>query len=179
MAGTLLPNELFSTAQLFAGEFLAMPPQLIWYAEDNIPVPAPSTSAAQPIKFVMVRYVSVTPGKDLDFEYWPDGTHNKISQSNRDLLAPTVTGSGAGPTNREKRFKEAIEIRSVWAIGDALLGLMNWRSPLVQLELTLLFDTPPRHWYNSKFAEEIQTRFDEKLESMVETLQLVHNRAFS
>ncbi|RPA88505.1 hypothetical protein L873DRAFT_1796616 [Choiromyces venosus 120613-1] len=144
MAGTLLPNEQFSTALLFAGEFLAMPPQLIWYAEDNSPVPAPSTSAAQSIKFVMVRYVSVTPGKDLDFDYSPDRTYDEISRFNRDLLAPMVTGWGAEPTIREKRFKGAIEIRIVWAIGDALLGLMNWHSPLVQLELTLLFDAPPR-----------------------------------
>ncbi|RPA88737.1 hypothetical protein L873DRAFT_1796494 [Choiromyces venosus 120613-1] len=69
VAGTLLPDEQFSTAQPFAGEFLAMRPQLIWYAEGNSSTPARSTFAAQPIKFVEVRYVSVTQGKDLDFDY--------------------------------------------------------------------------------------------------------------
>ncbi|RPA88589.1 hypothetical protein L873DRAFT_981778 [Choiromyces venosus 120613-1] len=73
----------------------------------------------------------------------------------------------------------AIKMHGIWAIGDALLGLMSWRSPLVQLELHQPFDTPPGHWFNSKFVEEIQTRFDEKLESMVETFQLVQKRAFS
>ncbi|RPA89723.1 hypothetical protein L873DRAFT_1795926 [Choiromyces venosus 120613-1] len=66
-------------------------------------------------------------------------------------------------------------MHGVWAISDALLGLMSWRSTLVQLELCQLFDAPPENWFNRKFVDEIQTRFDEKLESMVETLQLVHN----
>ncbi|RPA89734.1 hypothetical protein L873DRAFT_1849181 [Choiromyces venosus 120613-1] len=79
-AGTLLPDEQFSTAQLFAGEFLAMRPQLIWYAEGNSSMPAHSTFAAQPIKFVKVRYVSVTQGKDLDFHYCLDRTYDEISQ---------------------------------------------------------------------------------------------------
>ncbi|RPA88615.1 hypothetical protein L873DRAFT_1796560 [Choiromyces venosus 120613-1] len=156
-----------------------MPPQLLWYLEPDFPTSTTSSTARRTSKFIEVRYISVIPNWELDFDYWSDSTYDEISRYNHNLLAPTVTGWGAEPTKHEKGFRGAIEMCGIWAIGDALLGLMSWRSPLVQLELHQLFDAPPGNWLNSKFVNEIQTRFDEKPESMVETLQLVHKRVFS
>ncbi|RPA91064.1 hypothetical protein L873DRAFT_1795134 [Choiromyces venosus 120613-1] len=178
-AASTLPLEQFSTAELQGGQFIAMPPQLLWYLESDFPTSTTSSTAHRTSKFIEVRYISIMPNRELDFNYWSDGTYDEISCYNRDLLAPAVTGWGTEPTKREKRFRGAIEMRGVWAIGDALLGLMSWRSPLIQLELCQLFDAPPGNWFNSKFVNKIQTWFDEKLESMVETLQLVHKCVFS
>ncbi|RPA88658.1 hypothetical protein L873DRAFT_1849643, partial [Choiromyces venosus 120613-1] len=167
-----LPEEEFSTTQLLARELIAMPPQLLWTTETYVPKGSSSSATATPTKFVEVRYIPVTPKGRLDFDYWPHGTLDHISHCNHDLRAPTVTGWGTESLKLGKRFKTAIEMRGVRAIGDALLGLMSWRSPLVQLELRQLFDAPTGDWFNVKFAAQIQTRFDEKLSSMVETLEL-------
>ncbi|RPA89725.1 hypothetical protein L873DRAFT_1849177 [Choiromyces venosus 120613-1] len=174
VAAHQLPGGEFSTTQLLAGELIAMPPKLLWTAETYVPKGSSSSATTTPTKFLEVRFIPVTPKAKLDFNYWPHGTLDHISHCNRDLRAPTVTGWGTESLKREKRFKTAIEMRGVWAIGDALLGLMSWRSPLVQLELCQLFVAPTGNWFNMKFAAQIQTRFDEKLSSMVETLELLH-----
>jgi len=177
-AKTRLRPKEFATLNLASGEFIAMPPQLLWSAERNIQTRLPTTPMAQPIKFVEVRYLSVTPKKELDFDYWPEGTYDEISRYNRDLLAPKVSGWGGEQIVHERRFKAAIELRGVWSIGDALLGLTAWRSPLVQIELHKLFTPQGGEWFNAEFVEEVQSRLDERLANMVDTLQLVHSYRF-
>jgi len=181
IAAEQLQPEHFSAVSLHAGELIAMPPQLLWSvgadifrggSDDDMP--------AAECKFVKVRYISVTPDRELDFDYWPKakGSFNNISHFNRDLLIPTVSGWGAELGTSRRRRRGAVEMRGVWAIGDALLGLNTWNSELVKLELDQLFNAPAGDWFNREFAAHIESKFDQKLASMVETLQLVNERAF-
>ena len=179
VAATQLPLKEFPTTRLQAGEFLAMPPHLLWYVESNFPTGNSGSATVPATKFVEVRYISVAPNEELDFDCWPRGAYDQISRFNRDLLVPAGEGWATEPVIGEERFKGAIEMRGVWAIGDALLGLMSWHSPLVQLELRQLFDPLPGDWFNRTFVEDVQTRFDKKLASMVETLKSVHQHAFT
>ena len=94
------------------------------------------------------------------------------------MLTPAVNGWGGEAVQEETKFKAAIEMRGVWAIGDALLGLTSWDSARVQLELHDLFDAPPGHCFNPKFVDFIQDQLDSKLEDMAETYHLVHTRLF-
>ena len=172
-----------SAIRLQAGELIAMLPQLIWAAEANGPQDDSSqdgSSCPSPVqpKIAEVRYISLTPDQMLDFDYWPTGSYDQISRWNRDLLTPTVTGWGAEAFQGGKRSKAVIEMRGVWAIGDALLGLMRWDSHLVQVELRKLFDAPAGSWFNGEFASQIEARFDRKLASMVETLEEVNTLGF-
>ena len=172
-----------SAVSLQAGELIAMLPQLIWCAEldcpqDDISQDGSSCTSPAQSKIAEVRYISLTPDQMLDFDYWPTGSYDQISGWNRDLLTPTVTGWGGEASHRGKRSKAAIEMRGVWAIGDALLGLMRWDSATVQVELGKLFDAPTGSWFNAEFVGQIEARFDRKLASMVETLEEVNKLAF-
>ncbi|PUU73570.1 hypothetical protein B9Z19DRAFT_1134991 [Tuber borchii] len=152
-----------------------MPPQLLWSVGDNGPDNPSLHTPPVPSKFTKVRYLSLTPNGELDFDYWPTGNYEQISRLNRDLLTPPVTGWGTDAQYGWTLAKVAIELQGVWAIGDALLGLISWHSPLVQLELHELFDAGDGGWFNSEFANEIEARVDRKLASMLETLEKVHN----
>ena len=172
-----------SAIRLQAGELIAMLPQLIWAAEANGPQDDCSQdgrSCTSPVqsKIAEVRYISLTTDQMLDFDYWPTGSYDQISQWNRDLLTPTVTGWGGEAFQGGKRSKAVIEMRGVWAIGDALLGLMRWDSDLVQVELRKLFDAPSGSWFNTEFASQIEARLERKLASMVETLEEVNTQGF-
>ena len=172
-----------SAVSLQAGELIAMLPQLIWCAEldgpqDDISQDGSSCTSPVQSKIAEVRYISLTPDQMLDFDYWPTGSYDQISGWNRDLLTPTVTGWGGQASHPGKRSKAAIEMRGVWAIGDALLGLMRWDSAIVQVELGKLFDAPAGSWFNAEFVGQIEARFDRKLASMVETLEEVNKLAF-
>ena len=170
----------FSAVQVQAGELIAMPPQLLWSIGADISPGGSSDVTPTECKFVEVRYISVTPNRELDFDYWPKakGSFNNISRVNRDLLVPPVAGWGAELAHSRKRARGAVEMRGVWAIGDALLGLNSWNSDLVKLELDELFNAPDGDWFNREFAAHIESKFDQKLASMVETLQQVQERAF-
>jgi len=178
-AADMLAPDDFSTISLSAGELIAIPPQLILSAECQGSQDGSSDASSLPVKFAEVRYISLKDDRRLDFDYWPTGTYKEISRMNRHLLAPSVTGWGDETGNPRKRFKAAIEMRGVWGIGDALLGLMSWHSPLVQFELYELFDARAGNWFNSKFVEEIEERFVKKLATMVETLKQAHEEALT
>ena len=183
IAASQLQSEHFSTIYLHAGELIAMPPQLLWFTEpdstqDDSSQGGGSYTSPLPAKFAEVRYISLAEDQMLDFDYWPTGSYDQISGWNRDLLTPTVTGWGGETSDCGKRSKAVVEMRGIWAVGDALLGLMRWDSPLVQLELGELFNPRAGSWFNAEFACQIEARFDRKLASMVETLEEVHNLAF-
>ena len=179
IAASQLQSEHFSTVPLQAGELIAMPPQLLWSAEADGSPGGSSYATPAGCRLAEVRYIAINTGCRLDFDYWPDGSYNQISRWNRDLIVPTVTGWGAKfQNNSGKRFRGAVEMRGVWAIGDALLGLMSWGSPRVQHELRELFDAPAGDWFNREYAAQIQSKFDQQLAGMVETLEWVHKRAF-
>jgi len=74
----LKPKE-FATLNLGSGELIATPPQLLLSAQRKILMPLPTNPIPQPIKYVEVRYPSVTPKKELDFDYWLEGTNDEIS----------------------------------------------------------------------------------------------------
>ena len=171
--------EHFSAVPLQAGELIAMPPQLLWSVGADISGGGSSDATPASCKFAEVRYISVTPKRKLDFDYWPNiKGSGDISCFNRDLLVPTVTGWGVELGKSRKRKRGAVEMRGVWAIGDALLGLTRWDSELVKLELDQLFDAPDGDWFNRKFAAQVQSMFNQKLASMVETLEQAQKRAF-
>ena len=161
----------FNTVQLEAGEFVVCEPQQPWclYSSDPQSSPGPHKY----IVIVEVRYIAVNPNLQPDFNYWDDGTFDDISGPNRDLKAPTVTGWGAASEgeNVGKRFPAAVEMRGVWYIGDALLGLISWNSHLVQEELHELFKTSDGGWYNKQFVEMVEEKLDTKLESVMSTLK--------
>ena len=172
------------TVPVQARELIAMPPQFLWSAVVNDPEDDSSqdgsscTSPAQS-KIAEVRYISLTPDQMLDFDYWPEGSYDQISQWNRDLLTPTITGWGGEASHRGKRPKAVIEMRGVWGIGDALLGLMRWDSDQVQVELGKLFDAPADSWFNAQFVGKIEALFNRKPARMVKMLDEVNNLAFS
>ena len=182
VVGSQLSEEDLSIVELSGGEFITMPPQVIWCCESQgntqPPDTASRTPSSYPITLVEVRYISVKPEGEIDFDYWQEGSYDKISRFNRDLLTPAVNGWGGEAVQEETKFKAAIEMRGVWAIGDALLGLTSWDSARVQLELHDLFDAPPGHCFNPKFVDFIQDQLDSKLEDMAETYHLVHTRLF-
>jgi len=170
----------FSTIHVQAGELIVMPPQVLWSMGADISSVGSSDVTPGECKFVEVRYISVTPNRELDFDYWPKakGSFNNISRVNRDLLVPSVTGWGVELGNSRKRRRGAVEMRGIWGIGDALLGLNTWNSELVKLELDNLFNAPSGDWFNREFAAQIESKFNQKLASMVDTLQRVNERAF-
>ena len=184
IAATQIHSKDICSVPVQAGELIAMPPQLLWSAavdgpqDDSSQDGSSCTSPAQS-KMAEVRYISLTPDQMLDFDYWPEGSYDQISRWNRDLLTPTVTGWGSEASHGGKRPKAVIEMRGVWGIGDALLGLMRWDSYQVQVELGKLFDAPADSWFNAKFVRKIEARFNKKLDRMVKTLEEVDNLAFS
>ena len=184
IAAEQLQPGYFSAVHLQAGELIAMPPQLLWSVGADISRGGSSDTTPAACKFVEVRYISVTPERKLDFDYWPKAKSkakwalNDISSFNRDLVVPTVTGWGAELGKGRKRRRGAVEMRGVWAIGDALLGLTSWKSEAVKDELDQLFDAPAGDWFNREFAAKVESKFNQKLASMVETLERVYKQAF-
>ena len=161
----------FNTAQLEAGEFVVCEPQQPWclYSSD----PQSSPGRHRQIVIIEVRYIALNSKLQPDFNYWANGTFDDISGPNRDLKTPTVTGWGAASeaVNVGNRFPTAVEMRGVWYIGDALLGLISWNSHLVQEELHELFKTADGGWYNKQFVEMVEEKLDTKLESVMSTLK--------
>lgn len=175
-AAKQLPLDEFPSAELLPGEFVVFPPQKPWYVERCSSMNSSTrTTEPQLRKIFEVRYIPVTPEHKLNFAYWAEGSYNKISRFNRDLLGPTVTGWGEASESplSGKRFFPSIEMRGVWAIGDALLGLTSWSSPRVELELQQLFDAPQGEWFNRAFIDKVQDSFDKELNSLVEILASV------
>ena len=177
LAEHVLDLDSFTTANLEAGEFVVFPPQQPYYIESPSSTSSGRQTEEQTI-ILEVRYISIDEENNLDFSYWPEGNYDEISRFNRDLLGPTVTGWGAASQSKlsGRRFATGIEIRGVWNIGDAILGLTSWSSPLVQMELAQLFEAPEGEWFNKKFVDEVQDRFDKKLECIMGSLQMVCDR---
>ena len=178
VAATQLPLAEFKTAKLTGGHTIAFPPQQLWYIER--PPPTPN---GESLVFEM-KYISVSrgPAKRLDYSYWPEGTYEAISQNNRDLTSPGVTGWGEAPDApmHKSRFVTAIELRGVWAIGDAMLGLTSWDSPVIQRDLKLLFETDEGtdEWYNQDFVKGVQLRLQRKLLDLKDDIDSVYKETF-
>jgi len=163
----------FTTAEIRAGHAIAFPPQKPWYVE------ATPTAVGERYLFEL-KYISLIQGPKLDYSYWPDGTYERISQDNRDLTRPQVTGWGE-PLNsqgRRTRFPTAMEVRGVWAIGDALLGLTSWDSPLVQRDLERLFEAGDGEWYNQEFVYSVHCQMQAKMHSLLEDFEFVHGETY-
>jgi len=178
VAATQLPLKEFKTGKLNSGHTIAFPPQQPWYVERSTPTPH-----GENLMFEM-KYISVNrgPAKKLDYSYWPEGTYDSISRNNRDLTSPGVTGWGEAPDApmSKSRFVTAIELRGVWAIGDAILGLTSWDSPVIQRDLELLFDTPEGtdEWYNLDFVKSIQLRLQRKLVDLKHDIDSIYKGTF-
>jgi len=178
VAATQLPLAEFKMAKLKGGHTIAFPPQQLWYVERT-----PPTASGENLMFEM-KYISVNkgPDKNLDYEYWPEGTYERISQNNRDLTGPGVTGWGEPPDApmRTPRFITAIELRGVWAIGDAILGLTSWNSPVVQRDLKMLFETDEGtdEWYSLDFDRSIQLKLRKKLLELLNDIDSIYEETF-
>ncbi|PUU73571.1 hypothetical protein B9Z19DRAFT_1068895 [Tuber borchii] len=172
IAASQIDPEDVLTVPFQAGELIAMPPQLLWSAkadnaQDDCSQGHSSDSSQIRSKIAEIRYISLTPDQMLEFGYWPTGSYDQISR----------LGRGNFPGG--KRPQTAIQMRGVWAIGDALLGLTSWDSLVVQVELRELFNAPAGSWFNAKFVNKIEASFDRKLTRMVKTLEKVNKLAFS
>ena len=177
-AATQLPLAEFNTAKLKSGHIIAFPPQQPWYVERG-----PPTRSGKILMFEM-KYISVDKGpeKRLNYSYWQEGTYEAISQHNRDLTGPAVTGWGEAPgaPMRKPRFVTAVELRGAWAIGDAILGLASWDSPVVQRDLELLFETEEDtdEWYSQKFVKTVQLNLQTKLLYLMNDIDSVYEKTF-
>ncbi|KAG0122866.1 hypothetical protein HOY82DRAFT_619776 [Tuber indicum] len=178
LAAEQVREEHLSVLSLQAGELIAMRQQVLESAKTADSQDCGTTVSPEQVRFAEVRYISLTSDRRIDFGNWSMESYEDISQLNRDLLTYFVTGWDSQTCQLWRMSKAAIEMRGIWAIGDALLGLMNWHSPLVQLELRQLFNAPAGNWFNAEFVDQIEARFDEKLSSMAEILEQVHELAF-
>ena len=176
VAATQLPLEDFANAEVPRGQFISFPPQKPYYLQSN-----PSTTKVGTQIIHEIRYIPVSYDSELDFAYCPQLTYDMISNWNRDLVGPVITGWGALSDSEfsDKRFPSAIELRGVWHIGDALLGLTSWNSPLVQFELEELFTADEGEWYNREFVHEIMIAWMRKLKAMTEAIELVYQQTFA
>ena len=182
VAATQLPLAEFNTAKLESGHVIAFPPQQPWYVERTTP-PTPPTPSGENVMFE-IKYISVDrgPAKPLNYSYWPEGTYETISQHNRDLTGPGVTGWGEAPDApmRKPRFVTAVELRGAWAIGDAILGLTSWDSPVIQRDLELLFGTEEGtdEWYNRDFVRGVQIKLQRKLLDLMNDIDSIYEGTF-
>lgn len=173
VAAMKLPLSEFLTAEVPPGNAITFPPQKPWYVEAD---PAADGSRMM----YELKYISVGPEEDLDYSYWPEGTYDRVSRYNRDLVGPAVTGWGGHLDSpmRGRRFVTAMEVRGVWSIGDAILGLTSWDSPLVRHELVHLFASEEGEWYNQGFVDHIQLKLEKKVQTLLKDFELVYEETF-
>jgi len=170
-----LDLDMFRSCQLGCGEFVVFPPQQPWYVGSASVTSQRSPSADKENILLEVRYISITEENSPNFYESLQELYEEISRSNRDLVCPKITGWGTASQSPlvDKRCPTAIEIRGVWNIGDALLGLQSWSSPLVQMELKRLFCSPEGKLFNEAFVKEVQDKFKEKLKTMMPSLEFL------
>lgn len=90
-------------------------------------------------RIISPHYVAVRD--DLTLEREGLGTFSQVAEANKGLTAlpRTPWGTPTGWENSGYRFPVAVEMNGIWAVGDAVLGLASWDSPMVQRNLRILF----------------------------------------
>ncbi|RPA93931.1 hypothetical protein L873DRAFT_1793355 [Choiromyces venosus 120613-1] len=98
-------------------------------------VPQPKT-----LRYIDLHYIA-SKGKELEFKWL--GTHDSVSSLHCNQDIPPCLPSGhaiPGAEGSMERLPFSVELRGIWAVGDAILGLRSWDSPVVLEELGQLDD---------------------------------------
>ena len=105
-------------------------------------IPLRISQVVQPrtLRFIDLHYLT-TEDNELELKWL--GTPDSVSRLHRDQYIPPCLPSGdgiPGTQNSSQRIPFTVELRGVWAVGDAILGLRSWDSPVILEELRQLDD---------------------------------------
>ncbi|RPA88734.1 hypothetical protein L873DRAFT_1904157 [Choiromyces venosus 120613-1] len=120
---------------------------LTWQEMETQPVmicpvqlPLRISQMAQPktLRYIDLDYIT-SVGEELELKWI--GTHDSVSSLHCNQDIPSCLPSGdaiPGVEGLSERVPFSVELRGVWAVGDAILGLRSWDSPVVLEELRQL-----------------------------------------
>ncbi|RPA90494.1 hypothetical protein L873DRAFT_1877623 [Choiromyces venosus 120613-1] len=117
-----------------------------------VQVPLRISRVLQPktLRYIDLHYIA-SKGKELEFKWL--GTHDSVSSLHCNQDIPPCLPSGhaiPGAEGLMECLPFSMELRSIWAVRDAILGLRSWDSPVVLEELGQLDD--------GEFVEDVLNR---------------------